>query len=142
MLRSNLKTDRTGGNSWPCCDTLCPAAPWSPRSRQPPRPRLALGASRAAGPGILRAPALLAASAPDKFVLAYHVTISPAWFDPSTAPPQITPCGVLYALHDALVRAYPGAKMGPELAEECEESEDGLTYEFNASQHLTGVQHD
>ncbi len=24
-------------------------------------------------------------------VMAWHVTISPTWFDPSTAPPQITP---------------------------------------------------
>jgi peptide/nickel transport system substrate-binding protein len=36
-------------------------------------------------------------------VMAFHVTISPSWFDPSAAPPQITPFGVLYAIHDALV---------------------------------------
>src|SRR5438105_4254449 len=46
-------------------------------------------------------------------VIAWHVTIAPTWFDPSTAPPQITPFGMLYALHDALVRPYPGQKMGP-----------------------------
>src|ERR687884_21392 len=92
--------------------------------------RRALVASLAATPAILRAPALLAAPEPDKFVLAFHVTISPAWFDPSTAPPQITPFGVLYALHDALVRPYPGQKMGPSLAESWEESPDGKTYEF------------
>ena len=63
-------------------------------------------------------------------VIAWHVTISPAWFDPSTAPPQITPFGMLYAIHDALVRPYPGQKMGPALAESWQESEDGLTYEF------------
>ena len=33
-------------------------------------------------------------------------------------------------LHDALVRAYSGQKMGPSLAESWEESEDGKTYEF------------
>ncbi len=37
---------------------------------------------------------------------------------------------MLYAIHDALVRPYPGQKMGPSLAESWEESEDGLTYEF------------
>jgi peptide/nickel transport system substrate-binding protein len=63
-------------------------------------------------------------------VIAWHVTISPAWFDPSAAPPQITPFGMLYAIHDALVRPYPGHKMGPSLAESWQESEDGLTYEF------------
>ena len=49
--------------------------------------------------------------------MAWHVTIAPSWFDPSTAPPQITPFGMLYAIHDALVRPYPGQKMGPSLAE-------------------------
>lgn len=62
--------------------------------------------------------------------IAWHVTISPAWFDPSTAPPQITPFGMLYAIHDALVRPYPGYKMGPSLAESWTESPDGKTYEF------------
>src|SRR5438270_514071 len=63
-------------------------------------------------------------------VMAWHATISPAWFDPSSAPPQITPFGMLYAIHDALVRPYPGEKMGPSLAQSWQESEDGLTYEF------------
>ena len=62
--------------------------------------------------------------------IAWHVTISPSWFDPSTAPPQITPFGMLYAIHDALVRPYPGQKMGPSLAESWKESADGKTYEF------------
>jgi peptide/nickel transport system substrate-binding protein len=72
-----------------------------------------------------------AAGAPSgRAVMAFHVTISPSWFDPSTAPPQITPFGVLYAIHDALVRPYPGHKMGPSLAESWTESPDGKTYEF------------
>jgi peptide/nickel transport system substrate-binding protein len=62
--------------------------------------------------------------------MAWHVTVSPSWFDPSTAPPQITPFGMLYAIHDALVRPYPGHKMGPSLAESWKESPDGKTYEF------------
>jgi peptide/nickel transport system substrate-binding protein len=65
-----------------------------------------------------------------RVVQAWHVTIAPSWFDPSTAPPQITPFGMLYAIHDALVRPYPGQKMGPSLAESWEESEDGLEYKF------------
>src|SRR5947207_5421377 len=72
-----------------------------------------------------------AASAPaGRVVIAWHVTISPSWFDPSTAPPQITPFGMLYAIHDGLVRPYPGQKMGPSLAESWQESPDGKTYEF------------
>jgi peptide/nickel transport system substrate-binding protein len=71
-----------------------------------------------------------------KAVMAWHVTISPSWFDPSTAPPQITPFGMLYAIHDALVRPYPGYKMGPSLAEKWEEREDGKTYEFTLRPNL------
>jgi len=72
-----------------------------------------------------------AASPPaGRATIAWHVTLSPSWFDPSTAPPQITPFGMLYAIHDALVRPYPGHKMGPSLAEAWEESPDGKTYEF------------
>jgi len=63
-------------------------------------------------------------------VMAWHVTIAPTWFDPSTAPPQITPFGMLYALHDALVRPLPGQKMGASLAESWTESPDGKVYEF------------
>lgn len=65
-----------------------------------------------------------------EMLMAWHVTIAPAWFDPSTAPPQITPFGMLYALHDALVRPMPGTKMGNSLAESWTESPDGLVYEF------------
>jgi len=71
-----------------------------------------------------------------KVVIAWHVTIAPSWFDPSTAPPQITPFGMLYAIHDALVRPYPGEKMGPSLAESWSESEDGMVYEFKLRPNL------
>ena len=77
------------------------------------------------------APPVAAQQAPaGQVTMAWHVTIAPSWFDPSTAPPQITPFGMLYALHDGLVRPYPGHKMGPSLAESWKESADGKTYEF------------
>src|SRR2546425_1351804 len=63
-------------------------------------------------------------------VMAWPVTIAPSWFDPSTLPPQITPFGIMFALHDALVRPLPGQKMGNGLAEAWAESPDGLSYEF------------
>ena len=69
-------------------------------------------------------------------VMAWHVTISPAWFDPSTAPAQITPFGMLYALHDALVRPLPGQKVGNSLAESWKESADGRVYEFRLRRDL------
>ncbi len=68
--------------------------------------------------------------------VSFHVTLAPSWFDPSTAPPQITPFGVLYALHDALVRPLPGQKMGASLAESWTESSDGLVYEFKLRRGL------
>ena len=101
--------------------------------------RRAVVGSLLAAPALLRSPAAFAAGpAPSgKMVMAFHVTISPAWYDPSLAPPQITPFGILYALHDALVRAYPGTNMGPALAESWSESEDGLTYTFKLRPGLT-----
>jgi ABC-type transport system substrate-binding protein len=68
--------------------------------------------------------------------VSFHVTLAPSWFDPSTAPPQITPFGVLDAVHDALVRPLPGQKMGPSLAESWTESPDGLAYEFKLRRGL------
>jgi peptide/nickel transport system substrate-binding protein len=61
---------------------------------------------------------------------ALHVTLAPAWFDPADTPAQLIPFAVLYALHDALIRPVPGARLGPALAESWHESVDGLSYEF------------
>src|SRR5262245_9774238 len=70
------------------------------------------------------------AQSSDKLVFAYHVTIPPIWFDPAETPAQITPFGVLYALHDAVVRPLPGERMAPALAASWTESPDGRVYEF------------
>jgi peptide/nickel transport system substrate-binding protein len=76
------------------------------------------------------------AAQPGEAVVAWHVTLAPTWLDPSTAPPQITPFGMLYAVHDAMVRPLPGQKMGASLAESWRESPDGLTYEFKLRRGL------
>ncbi len=97
------------------------------------------------GPLLLAAALVFAMAAPasgqapaGQAVMAWHVTIAPSWFDPSTAPPQITPFAILYALHDALVRPLPGGqKNGPSLAEAWKESPDGKTYEFKLRRGLT-----
>jgi peptide/nickel transport system substrate-binding protein len=86
---------------------------------------------------VLPTPPAGAQAPASEVAVSFHVTIAPAWFDPSTAPPQITPFGVLYAIHDALVRPLPGQKMGPSLAESWKESPDGLTYEFKLRKGLT-----
>jgi peptide/nickel transport system substrate-binding protein len=71
-----------------------------------------------------------------ELVVSFHVTLAPSWFDPSTAPPQITPFGVMYAIHDAMLRPLPGQKMAPSLAESWTESPDGLVYEFRLRRGL------
>src|SRR5438445_6034649 len=76
------------------------------------------------------------AAQPGEAVMAWHVTLAPTWFDPSTAPPQITPFGMLYAIHDAMVRPLPGHKMAPSLAESWKESPDGKVYEFTLRKGL------
>src|SRR5437667_10517112 len=79
----------------------------------------------------------LAQSTPSgELVYALHVTISPSWFDPAETPAQITPFGILYALHDAVVRPLQGERMAPALAASWTESSDGLTYEFTLRQGL------
>lgn len=85
---------------------------------------------------VLQALPAVAQTPSGEVTVAYHVTLAPAWFDPSTAPPQITPFGVLYAVHDALVRPLPGQKMAPSLAESWTESPDGLVYEFKLRKGL------
>src|SRR5215468_531236 len=72
----------------------------------------------------------------DELIFALHVTIPPSWFDPADTPAQITPFGILYALHDAVVRPLPGVNMAPALAASWTESPDGLTYEFTLRKGL------
>src|SRR5438034_5557429 len=93
-----------------------------------------LGIVLAAAPSFAQTPAGPVPAG--EVTLSFHVTLAPSWFDPSSAPPQITPFGVLYAIHDALVRPLPGQKMGPSLAESWTESSDGLTYEFKLRRGL------
>jgi peptide/nickel transport system substrate-binding protein len=69
-----------------------------------------------------------------ELVWAMHVTIAPAWFDPAENGGLITPFGILYALHDAVVRPMPGEMTGNSLAESWTESPDGLIYEFKLRQ--------
>jgi peptide/nickel transport system substrate-binding protein len=76
------------------------------------------------------------ALSPDELVFALHVTIPPSWFDPAETPAQITPFGILYALHDAVVRPLPGERIAPALATSWTESPDGLTYEFKLRRGL------
>src|SRR5438309_3688289 len=59
-----------------------------------------------------------------------HVSMAPTWFDPAETQGIITPFMVLYALHDAMVKAMPGKPQAPCLAESWSAAKDNLTYDF------------
>jgi len=67
---------------------------------------------------------------------ALYVTMSPLWFDPGEVAGQLTPFWILYAMHDALVKAMPGNLMSPSLAESWTVSADQRTYEFKLREGL------
>ena len=85
----------------------------------------ALGLAAAGMPAIARA-----AAPAGQLTYAMHVSLAPTWFDPAETQGIITPYMVLYALHDAMVKAMPGQLQAPSLAESFTASEDGVTHDF------------
>src|SRR5262245_63099172 len=75
-------------------------------------------------------PSPVAAAPEGQVTWGVHISLAPTWFDPAETSGIITPFMVLYALHDALVKAMPGNPMAPSLAESWSVSPDGLVYEF------------
>lgn len=71
-----------------------------------------------------------AAATDDQLTWGIHVSITPTWLDPAETQGIITPFMVLYAVHDAMVKAMPGKPQAPCLAESWSASEDGLSYTF------------
>jgi peptide/nickel transport system substrate-binding protein len=67
---------------------------------------------------------------------ALYVTMSPVWFDPGEVVGQLTPFWIIYAMHDALVKAMPGNLMSPSLAESWTVSADQRTYDFKLREGL------
>src|SRR5204862_7331821 len=61
---------------------------------------------------------------------AAHVSLAPTWFDPAETSGIITPFMLLYAMHDAMMKAMPGKPMAPGLAEAWTMAPDGLSYAF------------
>jgi peptide/nickel transport system substrate-binding protein len=78
----------------------------------------------------LAAAAPAASAAEGTMTWGVHVSLTPAFFDPADATGTALPLMVYYAVHDALVRPMPGARMGAALAQSWTQSQDGLTYEF------------
>jgi peptide/nickel transport system substrate-binding protein len=71
------------------------------------------------------------AAAPEgQLTWGVHVSLAPTWFDPAETLGIITPFMVMYALHDAVVKAMPDNPATPSLAESWQVSPDGLVYDF------------
>src|SRR5262245_42111686 len=80
---------------------------------------------------VLIAGSTAAVGAPEgQMSFALQVSLAPVWFDPADTTSTSIPFIVLYAVHDALVKAMPGQPMAPSLAESWTVSRDGLLYEF------------
>jgi peptide/nickel transport system substrate-binding protein len=78
---------------------------------------------------VVHVPAAVA-SPEGQMTFALQVSLAPVWFDPAETTSTSVPFIVLYAVHDALVKAMPGQPMAPSLAESWSVSRDSLVYEF------------
>jgi peptide/nickel transport system substrate-binding protein len=87
-----------------------------------------LGLSAAAVIGV--APRAASAAAEGQITIGSHVSLAPTWFDPAETSGIITPFMLLYAMHDAMMKAMPGDPMAPCLAESWTMTPDGLSYAF------------
>ena len=74
-----------------------------------------LGLSVAAMIGV--APRAAGAAADGQITIGSHVSLAPTWFDPAETSGIITPFMLLYAMHDAMMKAMPDNPMAPCLAE-------------------------
>ena len=87
-----------------------------------------LGLSVAAAIGAV--PRAAGAAPQGELRIASHVSLAPTWFDPAETAGIITPFMMLYAMHDAMVKAMPDNPMAPCLAESWTMAPDGLGYAF------------
>ena len=84
----------------------------------------------AAGSPALAAPEGRSEAPAGQMTWGVHITLAPTWFDPAETLGIITPFMVMYAMHDALVKAMPGNPAAPSLAESWQMSPDGRVYDF------------
>lgn len=65
-----------------------------------------------------------------KVVYGWHTALTPAWLDPQDAGNVITAYGFMYALHDSMIKHFPGQQLAPSLAESYEMSDDFMSASF------------
>jgi peptide/nickel transport system substrate-binding protein len=86
---------------------------------------------------LMLAVAAPAVAAPEgQMTWGVHISLAPTWFDPAETLGIITPFMVMYAIHDAMVKAMPGNPAAPSLAESWQMSPDGRTYDFTLRKGL------
>ena len=56
------------------------------------------------------APRAAGAAADGQITIGAHVSLAPTWFDPAETAGIITPFMLLYAMHDAMVKAMPATR--------------------------------
>ena len=76
------------------------------------------------------APHAASAAADGQITIGAHVSLAPTWFDPAETSGIITPFMLMYAMHDAMMKAMPDNPMAPCLAESWTMAPDGLSYVF------------
>jgi peptide/nickel transport system substrate-binding protein len=59
-----------------------------------------------------------------KVTYGWHLTIPPLWLDPQEAQNVITPYAIIYALHDSMIKHFPGQQLQPSLAESYKLADD------------------
>jgi peptide/nickel transport system substrate-binding protein len=80
---------------------------------------------------LIAAPPRHARAAPTgRLTVASHVSLAPTWFDPAETSGIITPFMLMYAMHDALMKAMPEGPRAPCLAESWKMDSDGRAYDF------------
>jgi hypothetical protein len=56
--------------------------------------------------------------------------VPPVWLDPQEAQNVITPYAFIYALHDSMIKHFPGQQFQPSLAESYDLADDFTSVEF------------
>ena len=65
-----------------------------------------------------------------KVVYGWHTALSPAWLDPQESGNVITAYGFNMAIHDSMIKHFPGDQLAPSLAESYEIADDFMSASF------------
>jgi peptide/nickel transport system substrate-binding protein len=72
-----------------------------------------------------------------KITYGWHTALTPAWLDPQEAGNIITAYPFIYAIHDALIKHFPGAQFQPSLASDYKIADDFRSASFTLREGIT-----